>query len=465
MFGLARQNNLTQSFGFAYSPSYLSSPTISEKTAAFYVNSGIIGNARAWVDMFDTHPNEDGTLPAGATATTFGLPSDDLATLHMANTSPPLGTHMLRLGRFVARRLPDLSPTVSWKAKVTFNSPCRVDAVCGSPDLELTGACPSPNSTEMPLEGTPTRLLTSERDPNTEAEVIQFVVNQPSRTVSDLAEAVAAISRKMTQTDIQVSQTLSAATLAISGPRYQYSEIETGEGIAFWYDRTRDRLRVIDYIVEDELDPGTGQPIVIEPQRAAEIARDWFSFMEESGGINLQFWNLNRPVIGEIAELDLDLVDGSAPSGTSRLWAYTISIFRSVNGVPFVDQSARIWIHRSGKVVLVDASGLSPATTGEPSVEIPSHELPPLKLIVPRDIAIRRASSFVKERTGFGGVRQHDVLVYRKARTEEAASLVHLVSFDLRSAAKGENQMTGGSVTVVVSATDTDDSPRLSDDN
>jgi hypothetical protein len=369
MIGFPFMQSLTQVFGFAYSPAHGSDDTVSKRLAAFYANTGVLGNARAWTEAFDDHPNEDGTLPAGATVTTYALPNEPLKEYHAASRSPPDGTHMLRLGRFVNRRLPSYETFV--RAKMTMNSPCRADPVCGIPTIDETGTttCPLVNASEMPLEGSPTRVLTSSLNKapvGTKAP--SFGVARTSRTPEQVADIAAAVATRMTDKTFLRKDTIRAATLALSKPRYHYTEADTGEGIALWYDSSRDRMRVTDFIVEDTFDED-GREKVVSPTRAAEIVKEWIEILDQSGMAKSGFWSVANPVVGEIAEIDMELNLGSLPHSRSTLWAYTYSITRTVNGVPFGEQAAKIWIHRSGQVILVDLSGVEPKTSGMPGFE------------------------------------------------------------------------------------------------
>jgi len=257
----------------------------------------------------------------------------------------------------------------------------------------------------------------------------------------------------MTDKTFLRQDTLQAATDSFSKPRYHYSDTNTGEGVAFWYDPARDRLRMIDYIVEDTFDEN-GDPTVISPSEAAIIVKDWVGYLDQSGMAKSPYWSIGTPVIGEIAEIDMELERGQQPHSRSTLWAYTFSISRSVNGVPFDEQAAKIWIHRSGQVILVDLAGVAPKTVGKPGLEY-SEGGGILTIRLTPEEGIARAANFARTTTSFEPKYVSDVVVYHRRSAAVNAELVRFVNFVLQSpdSDAGLRAVAGGSISVGIPIT------------
>lgn len=59
----------------------------------------------------------------------------------------------------------------------------------------------------------------------------------------------------------------------------------------------------------------------------------------------------------------------------TKLVRYVYTIFRKVNGVPWRDSFLTIWVHRSGRIELVQLSGLLAMTSGDPGFEYPVKDV------------------------------------------------------------------------------------------
>ncbi len=397
MIGTVLRNKPRQYFGFAYSPDGMNLPP--ELLSTFHKQTGEYGNGVAWLNQFTNYRTGD-FLPAGAYVFGTSANSGDEARESVWPSASGLSSvFSLWYGIGTGARLPPGSFLTKVFSKT--DGACRFDVQnlamgdqtprCASPDLDFVNGewatvCLDSNSTSLPLTGTPTRRVQSSTTATPVGTTFaKFKPKYRAVNVSTIALAASALGQYMTGVRVDpgtVEPGIQANTTQGNFP--VWNAMSRDDGLATSWNAIDQRLLVIDAIVPDSATP-------IDQTQAASVFEKLGDDLPLLGLPGRQFWTFDRPVVSEILDTEFSVDANGNTSGTkSALFAYTMKVFRKINGTPWLDCYLTAWVHKSGQIMRLEVTGMDIDSSGEAGVEISA--LP----VIVRQLSIATARGAVK---------------------------------------------------------------------
>lgn len=397
----------SQVFGWLYSPVDVAKPA--NYLTQFWLDTQTMGNTRSWLHNMQAFNADVGGTHAGAVVHTIATAGQPAEAFSMDSNSPPSAlpsaiVHAFRRGQQLTRQLPpgptDVAYDVSNERYSVVLDLCRRPAfdLCGNPDPTVCGS-------GNPLVGEPMKVLGYSN------------VSSPTSSVPAIGVKIPLLrfKRRIRNVD-ELTVQFAAAAEALVGRRFDKAVFDTGireniasgrwtmnyagEGVAFGYDPIRGRARLANMSPNDVLDPG-GNPVMISGSAAGAVIEQWLNQLQTAGLPRAGDWTVEHPEGTEVYETD--------PNGGFRVWAYSYTIRRQINGFPVMAQSMTIWIHRSGKVAYLES--MLPGLPVEEAWELFRDAV----VGVPFSVAKRAAIDMIKNKYGVPAVVTESWVGYQRS--------------------------------------------------
>lgn len=179
------------------------------------------------------------------------------------------------------------------------------------------------------------------------------------------------------------------------------------------------------------------------------------------GLLGRNYWTFDRPVVSEIIDSEFEVgSSGVVSNAQARLFAYTMKVFRKVNGSPWLDVYLTAWVHRSGQIMKLDVTGMGVDSLGDPGVEVPTE---PLSSVV-RRVGLEEARLKVKNwlaASSYEIDEPIDVVAYTLSSDRRFVVPKYFAGVELRSkvtSTSGVSELLAGSRLLVLDLENREDS-------